>query len=93
MPADVTKPADVENFFKKTLAAFAGIAVVVHCAGIMPLLAIAGGDVARFEKVIATNLRGTFLVLAQAAQPIASGGRINAFSSGVLANSFPTYGP
>jgi len=91
--ADVTKPADVENLFKKTLAAFGGIDVVVHSAGIMPLLPIAGGDVATFDKVIATNLRGTFLVLAQAAQHIASGGRIIAFSSSVLAKSFPTYGP
>ncbi len=91
--ADVTNPADVENLFKQTLAVFGGIDVVVHSAGIMPLLPIAGGDVATFDKVIAINLRGTFLVLAQAAQHIASGGRIIAFSSSVLAKSFPTYGP
>jgi len=91
--ADVTNSADVENLFKQTLAVFGGIDVVVHSAGIMPLLPIAGGDVATFDKVIAINLRGTFLVLAQAAQHIASGGRIIAFSSSVLAKSFPTYGP
>lgn len=91
--ADVTNPADVENLFKQTLAVFGGINVVVHFAGIMPLLPIAGGDVATFDKVIAINLRGTFLVLAQAAQHIASGGRIIAFSTSVLAKSFPTYGP
>jgi 3-oxoacyl-[acyl-carrier protein] reductase len=91
--ADVTNPADVENLFKQTLAVFGGINVVVHFAGIMPLLPIAGGDVATFDKVIAINLRGTLLVLAQAAQHIASGGRIIAFSSSVLAKSFPTYGP
>ncbi len=73
--ADVTNPKDVENLFKQTLATFGGIDVVVHCAGIMPLLPIAGGDVATFDKVIAVNLRGTFLVLAQAALHIASGGR------------------
>jgi 3-oxoacyl-[acyl-carrier protein] reductase len=38
-------------------------------------------------------LRGTFLVLAQAAQHLAAGGRIIAFSSSVLAKSFPSYGP
>src|SRR5258708_18749396 len=90
--ADVTNPKDVENLFKQTLATFGRIDVVVHCAGIMPLLPIAGGDVATFDKVIAVNLRGTFLVLAQAALHIASGGRIIAFSSSVLAKSFPTYG-
>jgi 3-oxoacyl-[acyl-carrier protein] reductase len=59
----------------------------------MSLSPIAKGDVETFDKVIATNLRGTFLVLAQAAQHVAEGGRIIAFSSSVLAKSFPTYGP
>jgi 3-oxoacyl-[acyl-carrier protein] reductase len=45
-----------------------------------------------FDKVIATNLRGTFLVLSQSAQHMTSGGRIIAFSSSVLAKSFPNYG-
>jgi 3-oxoacyl-[acyl-carrier protein] reductase len=58
----------------------------------MPLFPIASGDVAAFDKVIATNLRGTFLVFAQAAQHVPDGGRIMAFSSSVLAKSFPTYG-
>ena len=91
--ADVAKPADVERLFKQTLEAFGTIDVVVHSAGIMPLLPIAGGDVETFDKVIATNLRGTFIVLAQAAQHVSSGGRIIAFSSSVIAKSFPTYGP
>ena len=59
----------------------------------MPLSAIATGDVETFDRVIHTNLRGTFLVLAQAAQHVAEGGRIIVFSSSVLAKSFPTYGP
>src|SRR5207302_11012479 len=91
--ADVAKAADVENLFKKTLAAFGTIDVVVHSAGIMPLLPIAGGDVETFDKVITTNLRGTFLVLGQAAQHVPAGGRIIAFSSSVIAKSFPTYVP
>jgi len=91
--ADVAKPADVERLFKQTLEAFGTIDVVVHSAGIMPLLPIAGGDVETFDKVITTNLRGTFVVLAQAAQHVSSGGRIIAFSSSVIAKAFPTYGP
>jgi 3-oxoacyl-[acyl-carrier protein] reductase len=46
-----------------------------------------------FDKVIATNLRGTFLVLRQAAQHVVEGGRIIALSSSVVARAFPTYGP
>src|SRR6266550_1560697 len=91
--ADVAKPADVERLFKQTLEAFGTIDVVVHSAGIMPLLPIAGGDVETFDKVITTNLRGTFLVLGQAAQHVPAGGRIIAFSSSVIAKSFPNYGP
>jgi 3-oxoacyl-[acyl-carrier protein] reductase len=65
----------------------------VHCAGIMPLGRIADGDLALFDQVIATNLRGTFVVLSQAAQHVSPGGRIIAFSSSVVAKAFPTYGP
>ena len=91
--ADVANPEDVQQLFEKTLKAFGQIDVVVNNAGIMPLSPIAKGDVETFDKVIATNLRGTFLVLSQAAQHVAEGGRIIAFSSSVLAKSFPTYGP
>ena len=59
----------------------------------MPLSPIAKGDLETFDKVIATNLRETFLILSQAAQGVAEGGRIIAISSSVLAKSFPTYGP
>jgi 3-oxoacyl-[acyl-carrier protein] reductase len=92
--ADVAGAADVERLFKQAVGAFGGrIDVVVNTAGIMPLSPIAKGDVELFDKVIAANLRGTFLVLSQAAQHVSSGGRIIAFSSSVIARSFPTYGP
>jgi 3-oxoacyl-[acyl-carrier protein] reductase len=91
--ADVANAADVERLFKKTLDTFDRIDVVVNCAGIMPLGRIADGDIEVFDKVIATNLRGTFLVLRQAAQHVVEGGRIIALSSSVVARAFPTYGP
>src|ERR1700694_1110255 len=68
--ADVAIAADVERLFKESIDAFGKPDVVVHCAGIMALFPIASGDVATFDKVIATNLRGTFLVFAQAAQHV-----------------------
>jgi 3-oxoacyl-[acyl-carrier protein] reductase len=91
--ADVSNPADVERLFAETLQHFGAIDVVAHNSGIMPLSAIAKNEVEVFDRVIATNLRGAFLVLAQAAQHVAEGGRIIAFSSSVLAKSFPNYGP
>jgi len=91
--ADVANASDVERLFQKSIDAFGKPTVVVHCAGIMPNLLISSGDVETFDKVIAINLRGTFLVLAQAAKHVPDGGRIIAFSSSVIAKSFPTYGP
>jgi 3-oxoacyl-[acyl-carrier protein] reductase len=90
--ADVAISTEVQNLFKRALEEFGQLDVVVHLAGIMPLFPISGGDVESFDKVISTNLRGTFLVLSQAAQHMTSGGRIMAFSSSVLAKSFPNYG-
>ncbi|WP_427184993.1 SDR family oxidoreductase [Bordetella bronchialis] len=90
---DVADPDDVAALFDKTRQAYGRIDAVVHSAGIMPMAPIASGSLAEFDRVIATNLRGAFLVLAQAAQHVAEGGRIIALSSSVIAKSFPAYGP
>jgi len=91
--ADVANAADVERLFKQAIDTFKEISVVVNCAGIMPLSPITEGDLELFDKVITTNLRGTFVVLGQASRKVASGGRIIAFSTSVIATAFPTYGP
>ena len=90
--ADVASESDVGALFKATLDAFGRIDVVVHTAGIMPMSPIEAGDLATFDKVIATNLRGSFIVMSHAARHVSSGGRIIAFSSSVVAKSFPGYG-
>jgi len=91
--ADVANAADVDRLFKEAVDTFDGINMVVNCAGIMPLSPIAGGNLELFDKVIATNLRGTFVVLGQASRQVSAGGRIIAFSSSVIPMAFPTYGP
>jgi 3-oxoacyl-[acyl-carrier protein] reductase len=91
--ADVTDPASVKDLFKKAIAAFGSISVVVHAAGIMPLSPIAKGDVETFDKVIAVNLRGSFLVMSEAANQLMDGGRLITFSSSVIGKSLPSYGP
>jgi 3-oxoacyl-[acyl-carrier protein] reductase len=91
--ANVASVPDVERIFEETVTKFGAINVVVNSAGIMPLARIADGDIEAFDKVIATNLRGAFIVLGQAAQHVSSGGRIIAFSTSVIAKAFPTYGP
>jgi 3-oxoacyl-[acyl-carrier protein] reductase len=91
--ADVANAGDVQHLFKEAMDNFGGVNAVVNCAGIMSLSPIAGGDLQLFDKVIGTNLRGTFVVLGEASRQLPSGGRIIAFSSSVIALAFPTYGP
>src|SRR5262245_34564849 len=90
---DISQAADVRVLFEKSVQAFGPIQVVINNAGIMPLSPIAASDVDTFDKVIAINLRGAYLVLGEAAKEVVEGGRIIAMSSSVLAKSFPTYGP
>jgi 3-oxoacyl-[acyl-carrier protein] reductase len=90
--ADVSDPEQVEHLFAETLENLGSVDVVIQNSGIMPLSPIGKADVETFDKVISVNLRGTFLVLAHAAQHISTGGRIIAFSSSVLTKSFPGYG-
>lgn len=90
--ADVANATDVERLFRNTLEAFGTIDVVVNCAGIMPMGPIADGNLEVFDRVIATNLRGAFILMGQAAKHVSEGGRIIAFSSSVIAKSFPGYG-
>ena len=91
--ADVGDPAAVEHLFQEAHGAFGRIDVVVNSAGIMPLGPIGEGSLEAFDRLIATNLRGTFIVMSQAATQVSPGGRIIVFSSSVIAKSFPGYGP
>jgi 3-oxoacyl-[acyl-carrier protein] reductase len=90
---DIGKPEDVERLFAEAREAFGRIDVVVNSAGVMSLGAIANGDLAAFDAMIAVNLRGAFLMMSHAAQVLPEGGRFVALSSSVIAKSFPGYGP
>ncbi len=90
---DVSKPEDVAQLFATAKEVFGRIDVVVNSAGSMTMTTINTSNVDSFDKLIAINLRGTFLVLAQAAQHVEKGGRIIALSTSVIAKSFPAYGP
>jgi 3-oxoacyl-[acyl-carrier protein] reductase len=93
LQANVADASSVARLFAGTEAAFGRLDVVTHSAGVMLMARIDEGDVDAFDRAIAVNLRGTFLVMAQASQRLAAGGRIIALSSSVIAKSFPGYGP
>lgn len=90
---DVGNPDNVAALFNGAKQAFGRIDVVVNSAGVMPMAKVSQASLADFDKVIATNLRGAFLVLAQAVAHVEDGGRIIALSTSVIAKSFPAYGP
>ncbi|WP_025101402.1 SDR family oxidoreductase [Burkholderia sp. A1] len=90
---DVASETDVARLFDTTVERFGSVDVVVNSAGVMSMAAIDTEQLEAFDRTIATNLRGTFLVLAQAAKRMQRGGRIIALSTSVIALSFPGYGP
>jgi 3-oxoacyl-[acyl-carrier protein] reductase len=90
---EVSDLASVGELFATTLMSFGRIDVVVNIMGTMPLTPIAKGDVDTFDKVIRTNLRGTYLVFSHASERIADGGRIIAFSGSAPRKSILGYEP
>lgn len=90
--ADITQKDEIRCLFEGSIKEFGRIDVVVSNIGIMALSLIARGDVETFDEMVRTNLRGTFLVLAQAASRIADGGRVIAFSTNAVGNYPPSYG-
>ncbi|TYL43842.1 SDR family oxidoreductase [Dickeya sp. ws52] len=91
--AQVEEPEQVAALFLQTKAQFGRIDAVINSAGVMANTPIADGDLAQFDRLIATNLRGAFIVLGEAARQVETGGRIIALSTSVIARSLPSYGP
>ena len=90
--ANVADAAAVARMFDAAEAAFGGVDVLINTAGTMDLASLADSDDALFDKTVATNLRGTFNTLREAAKRMRNGGRIVNFSSSVTTLLQPTYG-
>ena len=89
--ADVADENAVNALFDRAEEAFGGIDVVVHAAGVMPLAPLAEMDLAVFDSLVRTNLRGTFVVDQQAARRVRNGGAIINFSSSLTKLARPGY--
>jgi 3-oxoacyl-[acyl-carrier protein] reductase len=88
---DVADETAVEQLFDAVEERFGGVDVVVNTAGIMLLSPLADLDLDDFDRMIRTNLRGTFVVSQQAAQRVREGGAIINFSSSVVKLALPAY--
>lgn len=91
--ADVSDEAAVQALYAQTVDAFGRVDVVVNMAGILGMHAIEPTSFADYRKHIATNLDGTFLMMAYGKEHLPEGGRFIAVSSTVLALNYPNYGP
>jgi NAD(P)-dependent dehydrogenase (short-subunit alcohol dehydrogenase family) len=60
--ADISEPLHVHNLIAETLTSFGSIDCLINNAGIVMTGGIRDLDVADFDRVLATNLRGAFLV-------------------------------
>lgn len=91
--ADVADPTAVRALFDANQEAFGGVDVVVSNAGIMNTAPFAAMTDEAFDRMIATNIKGSFNVLREAARRTRDGGRIIALSSTAMTQKRPTHGP
>ena len=89
---DVADEREMSAAFDAVETEFGGIDVVVNTAGIMILSPVATMDLDELDRMLRTNVRGTFVVSQQAARRVRPGGAIVNFSTSVTRTQFPTYG-
>jgi 3-oxoacyl-[acyl-carrier protein] reductase len=92
--ADIADEQAVAAAFDRTEQEFGGVDVVVNAAGIMnnptPLAELSLDEL---DRILRTNVRGTFVVSQQAARRVRRGGAIINFSSSVTRLRQPGYSP
>lgn len=91
VPADVGDEQQVAALFDQVETELGGVDVVVNTAGIMTLAPLAELDLDDLDRMLRTNVRGTFAVSQQAARRVRAGGAIINFSTSVTKIAAPTY--
>ncbi|RMI08945.1 SDR family oxidoreductase [Cellulomonas triticagri] len=89
--ADVADETEVAAAFDAAEAAFGGVDVVVHAAGLMILQPVVDLDLDALDRMHRTNIRGTFVVDREAARRVRAGGAIINLSTSVTRLALPTY--
>jgi 3-oxoacyl-[acyl-carrier protein] reductase len=88
---DVADEADMSSLFHEAEENFGGVDVVAHTAGVMSRSTLADLDLDELDRIIRTNVRGTFVVDQQAVRKVRDGGAIINFSTSVIQRGVPTY--
>jgi len=66
MAGDVSREEDVRALFQRAMDAYGRVDILVNCAGIVMVRPFVDMDAETWDRVIAVNLRGTFLCCRQA---------------------------
>jgi NAD(P)-dependent dehydrogenase (short-subunit alcohol dehydrogenase family) len=61
VPTDVADPASVQRLVEQAIASYGAVDALVHCAGITRYDDVLEMPVETWDRIIAVNLRGTFL--------------------------------
>ncbi len=88
---DVADEREMTALFERTESHYGGVDVVVNTAGIMLLAPVVDMDLADFDRMHRTNVRGTFVVSQLAARRLRSGGALINVSTSVTRLQQPTY--
>ncbi|MEE2659853.1 MAG: SDR family NAD(P)-dependent oxidoreductase [Candidatus Latescibacterota bacterium] len=67
---DVADPEQVSSAFSVVVDAWAGLDVLINCAALAEPTLVADSDIATWDRVVNTNLRGTFLCARAALTPM-----------------------
>jgi 3-oxoacyl-[acyl-carrier protein] reductase len=89
--ADISKVADVERLFEQTIDRFGKVDILVNNAGILIVKPVGELTEEDYDKLFATNVKGTLFGCQQAVRKMSDGGRIINISSTVTAMMLPTY--
>ncbi len=90
--ADVSDVSSIERLFAQTVERFGHLDIVVNNAGIWLYSLIADATEEAFDRLFATNARGTFFCLREAARHVGDGGRIVCISSVATRLGYPGNG-
>ena len=90
MGADLSRVAEIETLFEKTLAHYGSLDILVNNAGIATLKALPEITEEEFDRVFGLNAKGTLFMLKGAAKSLKDGGSIVNIASSTV--DFPTEG-
>jgi 3-oxoacyl-[acyl-carrier protein] reductase len=90
--ADASRSVDVRRLVDTTIGEFSRFDILVNNAGMMFTKPVVDVSEEEFDRILAVNVKGTFLCCQEAARRISDGGRVIIFSSSTTAMMLPGYG-